>query len=101
MQTFNQTIVNTRSKSNFYYNLYTEKHRKDFPKCESKQLKDMYGRLLIEYYFSLPLQYNVYCRMKARNGSIKKTKRSFNEQKIQIRIKIMPETIPSPKFEII
>ena len=24
----------------------------------------------------------LYCRMKARNGSIKKTKRSFNEQKI-------------------
>ena len=39
--------------------------------------------------------------MKARNGSIKKTKRSFNEQKTQIRIEIMPETIPSPKFEII
>src|SRR6218665_2526035 len=32
------------SKSNFYYKLYTEKHRKDFPKCESKQLKEMYGR---------------------------------------------------------
>ena len=41
------------------------------------------------------------CRMKARNGNIKKTKRSFNEQKIQIRNKIMPETIPSPKFGII
>src|SRR6218665_56691 len=27
-----------------------------------------------------------YCRMKARNGNIKKTQRSFNEQKIQIRI---------------
>src|SRR6218665_3969058 len=38
------------------------------------------------------------CRMKARNGNIKKTKRSFNEQKIQIRNKIMPETIPSQKF---
>src|SRR6218665_2571755 len=28
------------------------------------------------------------CRMKARNGNIKKTQRSFNEQKIQIRIQI-------------
>src|SRR6218665_1101236 len=27
-----------------------------------------------------------HCRMKARNGNIKKTQRSFNEQKIQIRI---------------
>src|SRR6218665_1213371 len=26
------------------------------------------------------------CRMKSRNGNIKKTKRSFNEQKVQIRI---------------
>src|SRR6218665_2690437 len=30
--------------------------------------------------------YLYYCRMKARDGNIKKTQRSFNEQKIQIRI---------------
>jgi len=29
-------------------------------KCEREQLKDIYGRLLIEYYCSLPLQYIVY-----------------------------------------
>src|SRR6218665_924915 len=28
----------------------------------------------------------IHCRMKARNGNIKKSQRSFNEQKIQISI---------------
>src|SRR6218665_3437115 len=31
-------------------------------------------------------RHDVCCRMKSRNGNIKKTQRSFNEQKIQIRI---------------
>src|SRR6218665_576738 len=30
------------------------------------------------------------CRMKSRNGNMKKTKRSFNEQKVQIRIQKCP-----------